>query len=102
MVLDNTVTGHVRACVRRGETWATTSGRCIGGWVSFNAVLVVSGSCPRCRVTTIDQNAQVFGKRDNSGLSDSVWLCRKRFGYEVTLQAGSCFRGSLNVPWPPL
>src|SRR6516225_2199133 len=28
-------------------------------------------------------------------------LCRKRFGYEVTLQAGSCFRGSLNVPWPP-
>src|SRR6516162_4156818 len=29
-------------------------------------------------------------------------LCRKRFGYEVTLQAGSCFRGSLDVPWPPL
>ena len=28
-------------------------------------------------------------------------LCRKRFGYEVTLQAGSCFRGSLDVPWPP-
>ena len=28
-------------------------------------------------------------------------LCRKRFGYEVTLQAGSRFRGSLDVPWPP-